>query len=226
MDIEDLVTDNNSPEGHAEEDVALRWFCAIGAVVTFIIIAHVAFALVFGPRTLPLPWPVYVVVGMSALCFILYINVIATKSPCSCAPSDARARGTLLTVCTLIVIFLHEHVISATLNDPYYPIDWWFVLVFCVANGIPLVSWFSGVSGLGLWPPGERWPHAIWEWLWPPGERWTHAVGAGIFKLSFTLFILALLLMIVSEWCFDRHWASRQYYIPEECRSPNICYFD
>jgi hypothetical protein len=203
LDIEDLVTDNNSPEGHAEEDVALRWFCAIGAVVTFIIIAHVAFALVFGPRTLPLPWPVYVVVGMSALCFILYINVIATKSPCSCAPSDARARGTLLTVCTFIVIFLHEHVISAPSNGTYYT-ESWKILVFCVANGIPLVSWCSGVSGLGLWPPGER---------------WTHAIVVGILPGILALFTLGLVLFIVVG-------GSRSNYIPHECCLSNFCYCD
>jgi hypothetical protein len=203
LDMEDFVTDNNLPEGHAEEDVALRWFCAIGAVVTFIIIAHVAFALVFGPRTLPLPWPVYVVVGMSALCFILYINVIATKSPCSCAPSDARARGTLLTVCTFIVIFLHEHVISAPSNGTYYT-ESWKILVFCVANGIPLVSWCSGVSGLGLWPPGER---------------WTHAIVVGILPGILALFTLGLVLFIVVA-------GSRSNYIPHECCLSKFCYCD
>lgn len=193
------MTDRDPHEGRAEEDVALRRFCAFGALVTLASIANFVFGLAFGPRTLPLPWYVYAVVGLSALCFVLYINVSAANSPCSCASSTARGRGTLLTVCTLIVIILNEHVISATFKSSLQT-AWWELEAFCIATSIPLVPWCSGVSGLGLWPPGERWARAIW----PPGERWTHAIGAGIFKISFILFILGLLLTIFLEWSFGR----------------------
>lgn len=197
------MTDREPHEGRAEEGVALRWFCAFGALVTFATIANFVLGLEFGPRTLPLPWYVYAVVGMSALCFVLYINVSAANSPCSCAPSTARERGTLLTVCTFIVIILHENVISATFTSNS-PRESWDIVAFCVVTSIPLVPWCSGVSGLGLWPPGER---------------WTYAIGVGMLTSICAFLILGFSLFIVAAWSYD------PYYITRWCPS-DTCYYD
>jgi hypothetical protein len=188
------MNEETSHEARAEEEVALRWFCSIGALVACVVTVEFVCGLLFGPRAFSQPSDMYVLVGMCALYFVLYTNVSGAHSPCSWLPIAARVMGTLLTVCTCIVIPLHGHFVSVILeSEP---------LAFCVASSLPFLSWSSGVSGLGLWPSGEK---------------WSHALLFGILRGIGILLILGLVLYVVAASTINRY----DGYV---CPGPGICY--